>query len=285
MMSQYLEVFPNEKERKSESMKKKNKIIIISIMVAITLLIVLLIVVSKEKKKNKLLPGVINSVTIEYYPFYNIETAESLNSFHDYNYIEKQIIQLSKEEISTIKNEIDNIYDDSDEFSKCQCLIIDNYKMIINDEYELIIDKHWGQYKYLNNSTAVYIPDNLYEFVLNKVEKNNTKISKTLDANKITLEKDGKTTIINDDLKNDFLNKFTYLEVNIEEDYLTYDDGYVYVLYFDNHNILYLYSGCDIGYLVNKDSNQNSYVHTNGITKEYIENILSSINEINGKDE
>jgi len=259
-------------------MKKINKIIILTILI-ISLLIVSSIVITRENKKENLLPDIINSITIEYYPFYNITTAETLNNLHDYNYIEKQIIQLNKEEISNIKKEISNIYDDSEEFSKCKCVISDDYKMVINNDYELIIDEHWGQYKYLEKNTIINIPDDLYDYVSSKVEENNTKIFKTLEANKISIEKDSKLLTVNKELNDDFLNKFSYLEVNINENYLTYDDGYVYVLYFDDNRVLYLYSGCVIGYLVDNDSNYSSYILVNGITEKDIENILLSTEE------
>ena len=257
-------------------MNKKNKIIILTILV-ISLLIVFSILLIRYDKKEQMLPDIITSITVEYYPFYNITTAEALNSLRDYNYIEKQIIKLNEEEISNIKKEISNIYDDSEEFSKCECNISDDYKMIINNDYELIIDEHWGQYKYLDQITVVNIPDILYDYVSSKVEKNNTKIFKTLEANKISIENDSKILNVNKELKDDFLNKFTYLEVNINENYLTYDDGYVYVLYFDDNRILYLYSGCVIGYLVDNVSNYNSYVLVNGITENDINDILLSI--------
>ena len=257
-------------------MKKINKIIIILITVVISLLIVLSIVIIRKNKKEILLPDSISSITIEYYPGYNISSAEALNSLDDYNYIEKQIIQLTEEEINNIKKEFSNIYDDTEEFSKCKCVISDDYKMIINNDYELIIDEHWGQYKYLEKNTIINIPDNLYDYVSSQVEKNNTKIFKTLEANTLSIEKDNVPLTVNKELKDDFLNKFSYLEVNINEDYLTYDDGYVYVLYFDDNRVLYLYSGCVIGYLVDNDSNYSSYILVNGITEKDIENILLS---------
>ena len=111
-------------------MKKINKIIIILTTVVISLLIVLSIVIIRKNKKENLLPDSISSITIEYYQGYNISSAEALNSLHDYNYIEKQIIQLTEEEINNIKKEFSNIYDDTEEFSKCKCVISDDYKMI-----------------------------------------------------------------------------------------------------------------------------------------------------------
>ena len=257
------------------------KIKIILTILVISLLIVLSIVIIRKNKKENLLPDSISSITIEYYPGYNITTAESLNSLHDYNYIEKQIIQLNEEEINNIKKEFSNIYDDTEEFSKCECVISDDYKMIINNDYELIIDEHWGQYKYLEKNTIINIPDNLYDYVSSKVEKNNTKIFKTLEANTLSIEKDNVPLTVNKELKDDFLNKFTYLEVNINENYLTYDDGYVYVLYFDDNRVLYLYSGCVIGYLVDNDSNYSSYILVNGITEKDVKDILLSIEENN----
>lgn len=257
-------------------MKKINKIIIILTTVVISLLIVLSIVIIRKNKKENLLPDSISSITIEYYPGYNISSAEALNSLHDYNYIEKQIIKLTEEEINNIKKEFSDIYDDTEEFSKCTCVIIDDYKMIINNDYELIIDEHWGRYKYLEKNTIINIPDNLYDYVSSQVEKNNTKIFKTLEANTLSIEKDNVPLTVNKELKDDFLNKFSYLKVNINEDYLTYDDGYVYVLYFDDNRVLYLYRGCVIGYLVDNDSNYSSYILVNGITEKDIENILLS---------
>lgn len=261
-------------------MKKINKIIIILTTVVISLLIVLSIVIIRKNKKENLLPDSISSITIEYYPGYNTTTAEALNSLHDYNYIEKQIIQLNEEEINNIKKEFSNIYDDAEEFSKCKCVISDDYKMIINNDYELIIDEHWGQYKYLEKNTIINIPDNLYDYVSSKVEKNNTKIFKTLEANTLSIEKDNIPLTVNKELKDDFLNKFSYLEVNINENYLTYDDGYVYVLHFDDNRVLYLYSGCVIGYLVDNDSNYSSYILVNGITEKDVKDILLSIEKI-----
>lgn len=253
---------------------KKNKTIIL-IMFVISLLTALSILIIKYDKKKHLLPDIITSITIEYYPVYNITTAEILNSLHDFNYIEKQIIHLNEEEIGNIKKEISNIYEDNGEFSKCECDISDYYKIIINNEYELIIDEHWGQYKYLEKNIIVNIPDNLYDYVSSKVDKNNAKIFKTLEVNKLSIENDGKLLTVNKELKNDILNKFSYIEVNIQENYLTYDDGYVYVLYFDDNRILYLYNGCVIGYLVDNDSNYNSYVLVKGITEKDIEDILN----------
>lgn len=249
---------------------KRNKVIILTILV-INLLIIVSILFIRYDKKGYLLPDDITSITIEYYPLHNIETAES------FEFMEKQIIQLSKEEISDIKKAISNVYDDTEKFSKCKCVIVDNYKMIINDSYELIIDKHWGQYKYLEKNAVINIPDNLYSYVSSKVEKNNTEIFKTLEANNIFIEKDSKLLTVSNELKNDFFDKFSYLEVNIDESYLTYDDGYVYVLHFDDDKVLYLYSGCAIGYLIDTDLNYNSYVLLKGIAEKDIENILLSV--------
>lgn len=252
---------------------RKNKIIILIVLV-ISILVVLSIILTKYKKEEKLLPDVITSITIEYYPFYNITTAETLNSIYDYNYIDKQIIKLNEAEINDIKKEISNIYDDTVEFSKCDSVITDKYKMIINNNYELIIDESWGQYKHLEKNTIINIPDNLYDYVLNKVEGNNTKIFKKIKADKISIEDNNKLVNVSENTKENFLNKFSYLEVNINEDYLTYDDGYVYVLYFDDNRVLYLYRGCVIGYLVDNDLNYNSYVLVSGINEEDVENIL-----------
>lgn len=261
--------------------KKLNKKIMILIVISIILII--LLIFFRRKNNEDLFPNLISSISIEYYPFYNITTAESLNSLYDYNYIEKQIIQLKDEEINDIKKYINNIHNDSKEFLKCDCLINDAYKMIINNKYELIIDEPWGQYKYSDQNIIINIPDKLYDYILKKVDENNTKILKTIDANEISVEKDHKFSIVNKKNKDEFLNNFSYLEVNIDENYLTYDNGYIYVLYFDNSKILYLYSGCVIGYLVDNNSNYNSYVLLNGITEKDINNLLSNEENIEPK--
>lgn len=259
---------------------KKKIIIIVTILIIIFLMFLSILIIKNDKKKI-LLPNNITSIAIEYYPNYNISTAEVLNSIHDYNFIEKQTIYLNEEEINDVKKEFNNVYDDSKEYAKCDCLAGDNYKIIINNKHELILDKHWGQYKYLGENIIVHIPDQLYNYILNKVDANDKNIFKTIDANKMSIENDNKQSIVNDKLKDDFLNKLSYLEVNNQEDYLTYDGGYTYVLHFDDNKVLYLYRASVIGYLVDNNSNFNSYVLVRGINDDDIKYILESLEENN----
>ncbi|NLA33182.1 MAG: hypothetical protein GX864_04520 [Mollicutes bacterium] len=254
-------------------MKKNIKFILIT-------LVILLIISSIINNRNSLLPRKISSISIEYYPFYNISTAESLNNMND-EFIEKQVITLNQKDINLIKSNLDKIHDDNVHYSKCNCIFLDDYKMIINGKYELIIGYDWGEYIFENKRIVVNIPDYINKFLESKVTEHNKKIFKKISASKIEIKNDTKKVNLLEEHRKNFINDFSYLKVNMDEDYLKFDKGYIYEINIDDSKIIYVYTDCSMGYLFDKVTGEATFILINGINDNYLQKLLNVGGDIN----
>lgn len=251
---------------------KNRKPIIIVIITTLTLLLVAggFIVINKLKeepqekeqqtqpetpaKENLLYQKDINTIVVRYAPMYNIETAEALNAMEEGGYIEIRELTLQGEDFKNVKNAIENLQP-SKTFAECDCAIMDEIEVIINDEYLISFDTTFGYAGFMGSDrkigeATVVGTRELYGAVSKLVAADFNNILEKVSSNPISIEKNQNTiSITKEEDKKELLDNLKYIKVNNNADYLTYDD-IASIVNFEDGKKLYVYGISIIGYLL-----------------------------------
>lgn len=225
-----------------------------------------------KENNDYLLPNKIETIELRYAPLYNISTANDLNSTN--NFINFQTIKLNDNDFVEIYNIIKNLKEDKS-FYDCDCIIFDELELIVNDSYKITVGSDWGELEINNDKYPIKISSELYDKLINLEKINNEKIFNKIETNNISVSKENENVnIIDEAKKEEIILNTKYLKVNINDDYETYDDGYIYTLNFDNNVSLYIYNS-KIGYL--KSDTESTFIIIDGD----IEKVLTNLSESN----
>ncbi len=254
---------------------KKKIIIFIIVLIIICISIVCLFGLKYfyniKENNDYLLPDKIETIDLRYAPLYNISTANALNSTN--NFINFQTIKLNDNDFVEISNIIKTLKEDKS-FYDCDCIIFDELELIVNDSYKITVGSDWGEVEINNDKFPVKISSELYDKLINIEKINNDKIFNKIETNNISVLKENENiNIIDEAKKEEIISNTKYLKVNINDDYETYDDGYIYTLNFDNNVSLYIYNS-KIGYL--KSDAESTFIIMDGDIEKVLTNLSKS---------
>lgn len=206
------------------------------------------------QKENALYQKDISSIVIRYAPMYNISTAEALNEIEEGGYIEIRELTLQGEDFQNIKKLIENLQP-NEAFADCDCMIMDEVEVIINDEYLVSFDATFGYAGFMENDrkigeSIVVGTRELYQEITKLVDEDFNKILEKISSEPISIEKEKNTiNITKDEDKKKLLDNLNYIRVNNNDNYLTYDE-IASVINFKDGKKLYVYKVSIIGYLL-----------------------------------
>ena len=239
-------------------------------------------------KDNSIYNKEIKSISIMYYPTYNIGTIESLSEIGYDDFLEIKTIELKDNDLKNISNLISKIKKYSS-YVNCNCELTSDSYLLINNEFIIYVGGDFGDYGnlYSNFDNVAKIPEELNKYVHNLMFDNNLKIFNKIDSDNIIIEKNNKSINVTD--QNDkqlILNNFSYLELNMEnfekrKSYLEYDE-ISSIIDFDNGTKVYMYKNSKIGYLYN-EVGESFYIITNSSILEGYSNFDSFISNIYDK--
>ena len=258
---------------------KKNSVMIGRIILIIGIVGILILLLSLVLSHKGIISEDISSLSVEYAPLYNFETAQELNANIDGDFIQIQKLELTNSQISKIKKYLKKIQKD-DEFYKCECVVNDEVLITINGKNELAVGEKFGEYRDLGNDTktVVGISDSFYQYISKLVEEKNSNIFQEIEAQDIQITRAGETYPV--ESKRDIIqivSNLRYFPVSIYDNYETYNGGYHYVVNFGDQYVLYLY-GTMIGYLQDNTLEEPDYYYViiDGDIYDIVDNLFES---------
>ena len=227
-----------------------------------------------SESEEYLIKDKIDSITIKYYPNYNIGSAEAINSVNNETFIDPIYIKLDGENKKKYYDFLSRLKETKYDFKSSDVLyVLDYYQIIVNDNIIISMGYEFG---YVNDTTFD-VPRDIKELTDSIIEEYNEKyLYKSFEykTGSYKLKEDKKYIDFNEEQLN-HLSKFKYYYVHDNEDYNTYDGGYKYTLKLDDL-LIYLYSG-NIAYM--KNVNEESYIIIESKDKEELHNYLNSLNK------
>lgn len=213
----------------------------------IGVVIVILILVSGYLLYNyteifgkKIIPIKISSVTLNYIPGANKNLVDSDKK----NIVPVQEIKISSSELKVLKKKLKSL-------KKIDEKIKDNTyiaTLIVNKDYKIYIGEKTGYIENKNDKSSIAIPNSLYNYVYDICSKNDSKIFKNVEISSISVSSNGAKISIQNKKNLDAINKYiNYLDVNINDEYSTYNNGYKYTLTINDSQALLLYDN-NVGY-------------------------------------
>lgn len=223
---------------------------IILTIIGVILLMGCLVIHYLYSDQNKSIIDVrIKDIEIDYYPGYNIATAEAINDLNkNGNFVDEIKIKVTGDDFDNLSKLISELKVTDYDFSSCNCAyIMDEYLIVVNDEYTLSLGNEFGLYSSSLDNKIFSVPKELDELISKKMnEYNNENLYKELKFTNAYIEENNSKIELSEELNK--LKEYKYFLVNENDDYLNYDGGYKYIIVLDDNTKIYIYNS-NIAYI------------------------------------
>ncbi len=216
--------------------------------------------------QNKLIPKLENT-TIEYAPGMDYQKAIEGNQAET-PMIEMQTIKLSEQEIKELKKLLKPVKESSKkkDFSGFA-------KINLNKDSSILIGEKFGKLENKKETKYITITKSLLKRINELIKNNNDKVLNSLSFEKFVIRKNGAVITLANKTNIEIVKEaLPYYNINLQEDYSTYDNGYQEIVILDDTTIIYLYNN-NIGYI--RNNNENYYVVFPYGLKDEVESIYN----------
>ena len=191
-------------------MKSLKKIVVVIALIVLLLGVTLLFSLKKTSIKGSIINEDIEKISIKYYPFYNIATAESFNELEETgNYIDPVEFDLNSDDLKKVSAIINGLKETDFDFESCNCFyMMDMYELVLNDKYVLSMGDEFGFLK--ENSEIIFDVPNDLKNIIDKImlDYNEEKLYKKISSKKISVDIDNNVLNIKDQNAIDTINKY-----------------------------------------------------------------------------
>ena len=215
---------------------------------------------------EKLVPIKIEQMTIDYVPGYSLEETKTLNQKKEV--VKVQTISISGKDFKKMKSEMH--FFTKKNFTKKQ-FGGHQIDLHINKDVTIQVGNGYGYVIKKGKKTKIKIPNRTMNVIHQIIRKDQKKRVQSIETESVTVKLEGASiTIKNAENLGNIQKYLSYYPILLEDDYKTFDNGYLAELILDKNQKVYLYSS-KLGYIINGEEQEY------GIFQEDLYNLVKKI--------